>query len=81
MCTLLIVQTVRKSGETLWQGVLLVQTKPKEFYVVHSELKRLMLLVVLMLLVGGISSGVVLSQEEAEGGKEPAAVEEAEENQ
>ena len=35
----------------------------------------------LMLLVGGFSSGVVLSQEEAEGGKEPAAVEEAEDNQ
>ena len=48
---------------------------------VYSELKRLMLLVALMLLVGGFSSGVVLSQEEAEGGKEPAAVEEAEDNQ
>ena len=48
---------------------------------VYSELKRLMLLMALMLLVGGFSSGVVLSQEEAEGRKEPAAVEEAEDNQ
>ena len=52
----------------------------KEFYVVHSELKHLMLLMALMLLVGGFSSGVVLSQQAAEGGKEPAAVDAAEDN-